>query len=197
MNSILLIDGQNFLEKIKSVLKEGGHTQPKWHEFNFKKLFDKILEGIDVEERVFYFGRLKEHPDTKKKSKQLIEERRLLKTSLEGQGFSVILAGVVRGHYTKNSNGKKILVFREKGVDVKIAVDMTSGACDDKFNIFLLASSDSDLQPAIKTVKERGKKTFYVGFEINPNKGIVSTTDRSILIREKEILASCPQSLLK
>jgi uncharacterized LabA/DUF88 family protein len=32
----------------------------------------------------------------------------------------------------EGQNGKKVLVFKEKGVDVKIAVDMISLACDNK-----------------------------------------------------------------
>lgn len=49
---------------------------------------------------------------------------------------------------------KKIPIFREKGVDVKITVDMVSWACDKKVNTVMLASSDSDLQPAITEIKK-------------------------------------------
>lgn len=83
--------------------------------------------------------------------------------------------------------GKKILVFKEKGVDVKIGVDMVSFACDKKFNQIILGSSDSDLQPAIDESKRREMKIIYLGFEENPNKGISYNTHKSILIRNPEL----------
>jgi len=47
---------------------------------------------------------------------------------------------------------------------------------------------DSDLQPAIKEVRERGNSVVYLGFESQPNKGITYTTNRTILIRNAEVL---------
>ena len=119
METVLLIDGENFKGKIRSVFKNTRKEKPIWHEYNFKGLLDRVLEGINIDRRVFYFARIKEHDDSKEKSKQLIEEQRLLKTHLEGQGFEVILGGRVRGQMKDEQGGKKILIFKEKGVDVK------------------------------------------------------------------------------
>jgi uncharacterized LabA/DUF88 family protein len=137
---------------------------------------------------IFYFAHIKEHPDSREKSKQLIEEQRLLKNHLEESGFDVILSGRVRGQWEDGLDGKKILVFKEKGVDVKIAVDMVIRACDKQVMEIILASSDSDLQPAIKEVQERGVTCVYLGFENQPNKGLTYTADRTILIRNSELL---------
>ncbi|MFA5751246.1 MAG: NYN domain-containing protein [Candidatus Paceibacterota bacterium] len=185
---ILLIDGENFKGKIKHFYKEAGKEKPLWHTYNFKGLLDKVLEGMDIKNRVFYFARIKEHEMSRNKSLKLIEEQRLLKTHLEKQGFDVILSGRVRGQLEDGHKGKQVLVFKEKGVDVKIAVDMVSLACDKKVNEIILASSDSDLQPAIKEVRDRGVKCVYLGFESQPNKGLSYTTNRTILIRNSELL---------
>lgn len=117
----------------------------------------------------------------------MIEERRLLKTSLEKQGFKVILGGSVRGQIEK-IDGKEILIFKEKGIDVRIAVDMVIGACDKKLTTAFVCSSDSDLQPAIKELRNRKVKIIYIGFENQPNKGLTYTTSRTILIRNSEVL---------
>lgn len=186
METILLIDGQNTKGKIGDVFKETKENKPTWHQYDFKGLFDKVLEGIKVDRKVFYFARIKEHKDSKEKSKQLIEEQRLLKTHLEKQGFEVILKGRVRG-LEEIYNGKKVIVFKEKGVDVKIAVDMVSLSCDKKAEEIILCSSDSDLQPAIEEVNKRKINCVYLGFEINPNKGMSYTTKRTILIRNSEV----------
>ncbi len=187
MSIVLLIDGENLKGKIKAVFKETGKEKPIWHKYNFKGLFEKVLNGIKVTRKVFYFARIKEHEDSKEKSQQLIEEQRLLKTHLEAQDFEVILSGRVRGQMEDGYGGKKILVFKEKGVDVKIAVDMVSLSCDKKVTEIVLGSSDSDLQPAIQEVRNRKVSCVYLGFEAQPNKGLSYTTNRTILIRNSEI----------
>lgn len=187
MSAFLLIDGENLKGKIKTVFKEARKDKPVWHEYDFKGLLDKVLNGITIEKKVFYFARIKEHDSSKEKSQQLIEEQRLLKTHLEAQGFHVILSGRVRGQMEDGQGGKRVLVFKEKGVDVKIAVDMVSFSCDKKANEIILGSSDSDLQPAIKEVRDRKISCVYLGFEAQPNKGMTFTTNRTILIRNSEI----------
>lgn len=187
MGTYLLIDGENFKGKIKDAFKMAGKSYPSWHEYDFKGLFDKVLRGNVIQKRIFYFAHVKEHPDRKEKSKQLIEEQRLLKTHLENQGFEVVLSGRVRGQMEDGQGGKRVLIFREKGVDVKIAVDMMKLACDKKADTIVLGSSDSDLQPAIKEIRERKVACAYLGFEVQPNKGLTFTTNRTILIRNSEI----------
>lgn len=82
------------------------------------------------------------------------------------------------------------MVFREKGVDVRIAVDLVALACDGNLETAVLCSSDSDLQPAIKEIKNRKTEVVYLGFENNPNKGLSYTTNRTILLRNSEVLSS-------
>ena len=89
---------------------------------------------------------------------------------------------------TDGERGKKILVFKEKGVDVKIAVDMVSLACGKKTKEIIIGSSDSDLQPTIKEVRNRQVSCVYLGFESQPNKGLSYTTNRTILIRNSEVM---------
>ena len=195
MGTILLIDGENFKGKIKSVFLSAGKSRPVWHEYNFQGLLDKVLEGFEINRRLVYFARIKEHDDSKEKSKQLIEEQRLLKTHLENQGFEVVLSGRVRGQMEDGPKGKKVLVFKEKGVDVKIAVDMVTCACDKTFDQIILGSSDSDLQPAIHKAREKGLKVIYVGFESSPNIGLTKTTDSFILVKNSQIL-ECAETIL-
>jgi len=187
MSSIVLVDGENFKGKIKQILRGKEDTVVLWHEYDFRGLFDAVLKDLPIERRVFYFARLREHPDSKEKSRQLIQEQRLVKTHLENQSFEVVIAGRVRGQYEDGRFGRKLLVFKEKGVDVRIAVDMVSWACDGNADEIILASSDSDLQPAIKEVRDRNVSCIYLGFEAQPNKGLSYTTNRTILIRDSEV----------
>jgi uncharacterized LabA/DUF88 family protein len=201
--NILFIDWENFKNKLKSVLKKEGITNKiNWCEYNFRGLFDQVLQRIETDRRIFYAARLKFCPHTAEKSKELIEKQRLLKTYLETQGFEFIYGGRVRENFELNERREKILTFREKGVDVQIAVDMVKMAFENKLELAILASSDSDLQPVIRGLKEaeelkkKNIEIIYLGFEIGHNKGLSYTTDRTILIRNSEVLKFLPQKLL-
>ena len=183
--TILFIDGENFLHKIEEVLEKESVKFDKNEivDLNFKKLFESPLKDIRVTSKLFYVARLHLHPDTKKKSEELIKLQRKLRNNLVNLRYEFIIAGNVRAQKV----GSKT-IFREKGVDVKIAVDMVSMACDKKLDAAILCSSDSDLQPAITELKKRNKEVIYLGFEISPNKGLTYTADRTILLRNSEIL---------
>lgn len=183
--SALFIDGENFLHKIEEVLEKESVKFDKDEivDINFKKLFESPLKGLKVTSKLFYVARLHLYPDTKEKSENLIKLQRKLRNNLVNLGYEFIIAGNVRAQKV----GIKT-IFREKGVDVKIAVDMVSMACDKKLDMAILCSSDSDLQPAITELKKRNVDVIYLGFEISPNKGLTYTTDRTILLRNSEIL---------
>lgn len=196
MKTILFIDGRNFLEKISSVFKSNNQKDVDFSVYDFKGLIDKVLLDVKIDKMIFYLGKLSEHPSTIEKSKELIEKQRLLKTNLQKQGFEVVITGRVRGHMEKCPKGHETLTFKEKGVDVKIAVDMITLACDKNLKTAIVGSSDSDLQPAIRELKKRNIERIYLGFENDPNKGLTFTTNRTILIRNSEILNFLNKTLI-
>jgi len=189
MHNILFIDGRNFISKVRDVLNYENNkgNQTDFSAFNFSGLFDKVLQGVKIDRKIFYLGRIEKHAETEKKSLELIENQRALKLHLEKQRFEVILTGGVRGHVEKCPKGPEMLVFKEKGVDVRIAVDMLTLAFRKELKTAIIGSSDSDLQPAIKELKSSGIELIYLGFENSPNKGLTYTTNRTILIRNFEV----------
>ncbi len=188
MKTILLIDGENFKAKIKNIFAIYSKNKPTWSQYDFKKLFETTLKDFKIDQIIFYFAKIKRHPDTLEKSDLLIQEQRSIKLHLEKQGFLFEIGGMVTGHIQEDINKKEVLVFQEKGVDVKIAVDMVGMVCDNSVNQIILGSSDSDLIPAIKEIRKRGAKCIYYGFEDRINKGILYSCDRTILIRNNEVL---------
>jgi len=189
MKTILFIDGRNFITKIASILNPNNKKEKEvdFSIYNFTGLLNKVLAGISIDKKVFYIGRLTKHEKTKEKSVELIEKQRKLKNYLEEQGFEVIYAGRVRGHEESCPKGHKFLTFKEKGVDVKIAVDMITFAHNKGLKVAIIGSSDSDLQPAIEELKNEEVERIYLGFEDSPNKGLTFTTNRTILIRNSEV----------
>lgn len=185
--TILFIDGENFIYKVEQALREQGIDKRKIDlaSINLNELFKESLKGFNISRKIFYNARLHFHKDTPRKSEELIKLQRKLRNTLINQGYEFIIAGNVRA---QKVDGK--IVFREKGVDVKIAVDLVSLACDKKLDTAILCSSDSDLQPAIEELRKRKVEIVYLGFETNPNKGLSYTTNKTILLRNPEILNS-------
>lgn len=181
----LFIDGENFRKKINDVLKEQGveKSSKDIALIQINKLIKDPLKSFTIFRKIFYASKLHSHPDTKKKSEELIKAQRKLRNNLIEQGFEFAIAGNVRAQKI----GDKI-IFREKGVDVKIAVDLISLACDKKIKTAILCSSDSDLQPAISELKSRGVEIIYLGFETSPNRGLSFTANRTILLRNHEVI---------
>lgn len=185
----LYIDGENLKHYLKTVLKNAGIKDNKINleNFDYSALFHQVLKGVHITEKQYYSAKIRFHADNAEKSRQLILKQRIQKSNLEKSGIKVIVGGNVRPQEVR-VNGRKKIIFHEKGVDVKIAVDLVSNACDKKVDTVILCSSDSDLQPAVKEIKSRGIEIIYLGFENNPNKGLSYTTDRTILIRNSEVL---------
>lgn len=188
---ILFIDGENFLHKVEDVLKAEGLNKNNFNLalIDLNKLFKVSLKDFDISKKIFYVSRLHSHPETKKKSEELIKLQRKLRNHLIKQGYDFIIAGNVRAQKVGSN-----VVFREKGVDVKIGVDLVSLSCDKKLETAILCSSDSDLQPAIKELRDREVEVVYLGFETNPNKGLTYTTNRTILLRNPEVIEVCPKA---
>lgn len=191
-NTVLFIDGENFLHKIEDVLKKEKVNIKKGDiakiDLNF--LISKVLGKYKLTRKIFYAAKLYYHPKTKDKSIELILFHRYLKTNLQKQGFEFLVTGNVRGQEVTVDHKTKI-IFREKGVDVKIAVDLIVMAIDKKIKTAIICSSDSDLQPAVQELRKRGVKVIYLGFSFQPNKGLMYTTNETILFRDSEIIDAC------
>ena len=78
--------------------------------------------------------------------------------------------------------------YHEKGVDVQMAVDMLVATYEDQCDRIILVSSDTDLAPAIKKAREKGKTVEYVGFSHKPSVAMVSFCSESHIITKADIL---------
>jgi len=62
MNRILLIDGENLKGKIKTVFENQGENDLIWHNYDFKGLFNQVLEGLKSMRYAFILLTLKNIP---------------------------------------------------------------------------------------------------------------------------------------
>ena len=96
---------------------------------------------------------------------------------MEKDGFIIKKGRII------STNGE----YKEKGTDVKIAVDLVVGAVDDQYDTAILVSSDTDLIPAVKYIKYKKKRFEYVGFAYAPSLGMEKYADYSFLLFPKDV----------
>lgn len=189
----LLIDGENFLFKLSHVIRR---SRRQLNDYDFSRIDLTALirtminplypEGAQIVTR-FYAARLHAYDETADKSKTLIADQLKMKEHFEAQGITFVYAGNVRKQGKKDDP-----VFREKGVDVQIAVDMLLLAADHAVDTIILASSDSDLQPAIAAARARGVKVYYLGFQVQPNQGLIRSVDQPLIVKSTQALTWIP-----
>jgi len=168
----LYIDGNNFYK----YLKDKEIDFPKGVKFDFNKFVSFLVRDRECVSKRYYVG-IARNLDNTKKSRQIVRGQQKFLSKIEDDGF-VIKRGRVM--YDKGR-------IREKGTDVKIAVDMIIGTIENKYDVAILVSSDTDLIPAIKYIKYKGKKIEYVGFSHTPSLGMQKHTDLSILLLPEDI----------
>lgn len=166
------IDGSNFF----NYLKDKEINFPKGVKFNFKSFVDYLVESRKCISKRYYAGVFR-NIDGTKKSEKLVKGQQKFFTNIKNDGFTVKRGKImpIKG------------VYKEKGTDVKIAVDLVVGAVDNYYDTAILVSSDTDLIPAIRYIKYKQKKLEYVGFAHAPSLGIQKYADFSILLLAKDI----------
>lgn len=166
------IDGSNFY----NYLKDKEINFPKGAKFDFKNFVNYLVGDRECVSKRYYTGVFR-NIDGTKKSEELVRGQQKFFTNIKKDGFVV-----KRGRIMPIEG-----VYKEKGTDVKIAVDLVIGAVDNHYDTAILISSDTDLIPAIRYIKYRKKKLEYVGFAHNPSFGIQKYADFSILLLPKDI----------
>lgn len=171
---LILIDGSNFYNR----RKECGTKTHRLTEFNYKRFADSLADKRRIAGRNYYIGAIKTERNNQKgqemrrKQQQLFAHLRSAK-----QKFQVILGANKR-------NGHD---YHEKGVDVRMAVDIVAGAYEDKYDTAIIVSSDSDLIPAVKHARKHGKKIEYIGFKHNPTNDLKNNSDHFLLLGKEEM----------
>jgi uncharacterized LabA/DUF88 family protein len=194
MRTIVYVDGQNFLYKAADVLIKSGKITEKQelHAISLRKLLEQLLKENDIEIR-YYGTKLKKHrhtPEIEAKSRVMIDSQRRLRNSLTRQRIIFVESGKLKvrdGDKCKQC-GTRDLHFQEKGVDVKIAVDIVLDSHISKIAKMVVVSSDTDLLPAIGAALEKDKHIIYVGFSDKLTNALLNTASETQIIRDPEII---------
>ncbi|HEY1645753.1 MAG TPA: NYN domain-containing protein [Candidatus Saccharimonadales bacterium] len=196
MKTVVYIDGQNFLYKAADVLITTGKIKEKQdlHTISLRKLVEELLGETDIEIR--YYGtklrKYKNTPEIEKKSTKMIDSQRQLKNSLSKQKIMFVESGKLKLRDSDKCKkcGAQDLRFQEKGVDVRMAIDLVVDSYESDVTNMVLLSSDTDLLPAVTMVTKSSKRLIYVGFSDKLTNALSIAATETQIIRDAEILSA-------
>jgi uncharacterized LabA/DUF88 family protein len=169
----IAIDGSNFYHRLKE-------PQVDLHnllEFDYAAFAKWLANKKKVVSQNYYIGAVRAKPKDKKAQKLRRNQQKLF-SHLEKSGWKI-----ERGFILKTGRS-----FHEKGVDVKIAVDIVVGAYENLYDRLILVSSDTDLLPALEVVRRRGKEIEYVGFSHAPSHAMIEYATETRLLRKDDLV---------
>ncbi|VVB56878.1 NYN domain protein [uncultured archaeon] len=159
------------------VFIDGGYLRKGWKDYSFGEDTRINFNGLayyalDFKStfsheliRVYYYDAIAD--PLKEQAKH--EEQDLYFQSIRNiENYEVKLGRLIRseGHY------------RQKGVDVLLAIDMITKAYEDQYDIAILIGGDDDLQDVVRAVKDSGKRVYGLFFEANASKRLIDLFDR-------------------
>jgi uncharacterized LabA/DUF88 family protein len=153
------IDGGNTYKRLKETNLFTGNKR-----FDYTSIVKYLVGDRELVSKRYYVGIVRNINKTFKEDKMVKSQQRFL-GALSEEGFEIKKGKIMY------DAGK----IREKGVDVKMSLDLAVGASDDLYDTAIVMSSDTDIIPAIKyVVNGKHKKVEYVGFGINPSLGMIN-----------------------
>ena len=170
----IYIDGGNTYRKLKDF---GLPEENK--RFNFGAFACYLLGTRELVSKRYYVGQVR-NTDHTNKSEELVRKQQIFLETLRAVNFDVKLGKIMY-------DGGRI---REKGVDVKLAIDVVIGASDNLYDTAIVISSDTDLIPALKYVVNGKKKGIeYIGFAGSPSYGMMKESTAQRVLSKEDLVA--------
>jgi len=164
----IIIDGSNFYHRLKKVGLRSLLT------FDYRAFSTLLIRDRQLFSAGYYIGAIREE-EGNEKTKMLMSNQRRLTGRLRNCGYKICFGDIIK------TDG----IYHEKGVDVRMAVDLLVGAYEDTYDTAILISSDTDLIPALTKVRSMGKKIEYIGFSHKPSHAMIAHSDiRRLLTKE-------------
>ena len=188
---IVFIDGENYRQNLANILADNKDITNKDAIFKYDttELLKEVLELDNLDIR-YYSSEIKTpkgYKPTKNITKQLTmikDKMRKWVAGLKSQNITYIKAGNLKVKEGKKCHRCKAKseILQEKGVDVRLALDIFETSLDKKVKEIALFSSDTDLCPALHKAKEHNTKIKYICFATRVNRAISAVCDETITI---------------
>lgn len=180
---IIFIDGSNFYHRLKFLTKNFKDTSLL--DFDYKNFSEWLCGENELTQIRYYIGAVKRKNNDK--SEDLYRNQQKLFRKL--QNFNI---EIIQGHLIQHPDK----TYHEKGVDVRLAVDMIKLARNNEYDKALLLSSDTDLVPAVEEVLSLNKRVKYICSSDNQSFGLTKICKDYLVLREDDIYNFLPKKLL-
>lgn len=145
--------------------------------FRFRDFCQWLVGENELVEIRYYLGAINRERNNEKSEKMYANQQKLI-GKLQQQKINITMGQLIK-HPDKT--------YHEKGVDVRLAVEMIRFARENKYDTAYLISSDTDLVPAVEEVRALGKEVNYVGISKGQSFGLSKASNNVILLRTEEI----------
>lgn len=176
--ALVFIDGNAFKHYLSKCCKNKLD-----HYFQYKDFCNDLVTDDEELIRIYYYCALpaeffpKMNAEEKIKTQQIFASKKNFIKSLQESGNIDVELGHTR---FKERNLENKPIFEEKGVDVKMASDITKYTFIGNYDVFYVLTADNDIAYCMKTARDFGKTVTWV--DISTNQSAV----RAILSREAD-----------
>ncbi len=133
---MVFIDGSNFYHGLKNIIDK--------KRIDFNNLTNQLVTNDRKLIRVYYYN----SPVNQKQFPEMYKEQQKFFISIQSLPYYELKLGRLEPR-----NGTVV----EKGVDVKLALDMVMFCVRDQYDVAILISADGDFADAVQYVKDMGK----------------------------------------
>ena len=195
---IVFIDGENFRQNLITNLEAISNysLRNKFFRFDIRGLLEDVIGSSNLE--IKYYANSIKTPKNFTPAKETLTQLEEIKhitrewtAMLRSQNIENIKAGnlkVKEGKACPKCH-KTSEILQEKGVDVRVALELFETFYENKTAELFIVSSDSDLCPVYHKIKDKGGKITYIYFPKGMSIGAKMATTSSILITPKELLS--------
>lgn len=177
---VVYIDGFNLYFGIL----DAGYRNSKWLDLDL--LVKNLLQPKqDLQEIKYFTSRVSNNPDKQKRQSTYIE-------ALETTGIKIFYGHYQRDTVECNRCGNIWPKYNEKMTDVNIATQILIDAYQDKYDMAMLISGDSDLVPPIRAIHENfsNKRVFIAFPPKRHNNSVALVAKGSMIIGRKKLFES-------
>jgi uncharacterized LabA/DUF88 family protein len=168
---IVFIDAEYVIQSLRTLRGKPRQNRIGIHNILWKNIIDFVVERRTLKEVFYYSSELDkdENPDTYQKQKEYLD-----KVRKDIGGVVVIRLGKmqkvrIKAEKTWTENSKvthdNIHTWVQKGIDVKLAIDMLIKAFKSEYETAILIAGDCDFEEVIKEVRGLNKKVELVTFD--------------------------------
>ena len=201
---IVFVDGENFRQRVVELLCHQGVIADKnaYFSLDVRGLIEDVL-GISGVEINYYASEIKTpkgYTPSVRIQRQvdgIKENSRRWVAMLKRQDINYIKAGNLKVKEGKECNHchKTQEILQEKGVDVRMALDMLELSYKTKNTSVVSVSSNTDLCPSYHKIRKRKCKTTYICFSDSVNRAVAAATDETITITPQKVMSYFQEEL--